>query len=146
MAQGRNEPCSCGSGKKFKKCCGVPKEDHTESALRVGRVAALLFVAVAVVAAGRSFLGAGESGAVDEVERVWSMEHGHWHAAGTSEDGSDVAPVGKVWNSEHGHWHDAPVLQRGKLTDTAMDEGLKLRLEDAARDLGQELGEEIDAD
>ena len=20
---GRNEPCSCGSGKKFKKCCGV---------------------------------------------------------------------------------------------------------------------------
>ena len=20
--QGRNEPCSCGSGKKFKKCCG----------------------------------------------------------------------------------------------------------------------------
>lgn len=21
--QGRNDPCSCGSGKKFKKCCGV---------------------------------------------------------------------------------------------------------------------------
>ena len=20
---GRNDPCSCGSGKKFKKCCGV---------------------------------------------------------------------------------------------------------------------------
>jgi uncharacterized protein YchJ len=20
--QGRNEPCNCGSGKKFKKCCG----------------------------------------------------------------------------------------------------------------------------
>jgi preprotein translocase subunit SecA len=20
---GRNEPCPCGSGKKFKKCCGV---------------------------------------------------------------------------------------------------------------------------
>ncbi len=22
-APGRNEPCSCGSGKKFKKCCGA---------------------------------------------------------------------------------------------------------------------------
>lgn len=22
---GRNEPCPCGSGKKYKKCCGVPK-------------------------------------------------------------------------------------------------------------------------
>jgi len=22
---GRNDPCSCGSGKKYKKCCGKPK-------------------------------------------------------------------------------------------------------------------------
>ncbi|MDX1503354.1 MAG: SEC-C metal-binding domain-containing protein [Thermoanaerobaculia bacterium] len=21
---GRNEPCPCGSGKKYKKCCGAP--------------------------------------------------------------------------------------------------------------------------
>ena len=25
---GRNEPCTCGSGKKFKKCCGAPSELH----------------------------------------------------------------------------------------------------------------------
>jgi len=25
---GRNEPCPCGSGKKFKKCCGMPSELH----------------------------------------------------------------------------------------------------------------------
>lgn len=25
---GRNEPCPCGSGKKFKKCCGAPAELH----------------------------------------------------------------------------------------------------------------------
>jgi len=25
---GRNEPCPCGSGKKFKKCCGAPSELH----------------------------------------------------------------------------------------------------------------------
>lgn len=25
---GRNDPCSCGSGKKFKKCCGAPERLH----------------------------------------------------------------------------------------------------------------------
>ncbi len=25
---GRNEPCPCGSGKKFKKCCGAPSALH----------------------------------------------------------------------------------------------------------------------
>ena len=25
---GRNEPCPCGSGKKFKKCCGMPAQLH----------------------------------------------------------------------------------------------------------------------
>jgi uncharacterized protein len=25
---GRNEPCPCGSGKKFKKCCGSPIDLH----------------------------------------------------------------------------------------------------------------------
>ncbi len=25
---GRNEPCPCGSGKKFKKCCGAPSDLH----------------------------------------------------------------------------------------------------------------------
>ncbi|MEN6337415.1 MAG: SEC-C metal-binding domain-containing protein [Phycisphaerales bacterium] len=25
---GRNEPCPCGSGKKYKKCCGQPSQDH----------------------------------------------------------------------------------------------------------------------
>lgn len=29
---GRNDPCPCGSGKKFKKCCGVQKKMHMRSA------------------------------------------------------------------------------------------------------------------
>jgi hypothetical protein len=28
---GRNEPCPCGSGKKYKKCCGRATQDHAES-------------------------------------------------------------------------------------------------------------------
>lgn len=29
---GRNDPCPCGSGKKFKKCCGKEKKLSTRSA------------------------------------------------------------------------------------------------------------------
>ncbi len=29
---GRNDPCPCGSGKKFKKCCGVQKKMNMRSA------------------------------------------------------------------------------------------------------------------
>ena len=25
---GRNDPCPCGSGKKFKQCCGAPERLH----------------------------------------------------------------------------------------------------------------------
>jgi len=25
---GRNDPCPCGSGKKFKQCCGAPGNLH----------------------------------------------------------------------------------------------------------------------
>jgi len=32
MDIGRNEPCPCGSGKKFKRCCGAPKSDPLELA------------------------------------------------------------------------------------------------------------------
>ncbi|MBS2967603.1 SEC-C domain-containing protein [Metabacillus sp. KIGAM252] len=29
-AIGRNEPCKCGSGKKFKKCCGLSNNKRME--------------------------------------------------------------------------------------------------------------------
>ena len=53
MKTGRNEPCPCGSGKKFKKCCGlaavevtaaatdapaVPTEPATPAAPKAGRL------------------------------------------------------------------------------------------------------------
>ena len=28
MEVGRNDPCPCGSGKKFKRCCRMTKGDH----------------------------------------------------------------------------------------------------------------------
>jgi hypothetical protein len=37
MDIGRNEPCPCGSGKKYKRCCGVPHVDALEAAASVLR-------------------------------------------------------------------------------------------------------------
>jgi hypothetical protein len=31
---GRNDPCGCGSGKKYKKCCGAPKGEVTSVRLK----------------------------------------------------------------------------------------------------------------
>jgi len=32
---GRNAPCPCGSGQKFKKCCGVPDWGEPPAGVRV---------------------------------------------------------------------------------------------------------------
>ena len=39
MDIGRNEPCPCGSGKKYKRCCGAPKTDPLELAAGAVRAA-----------------------------------------------------------------------------------------------------------
>ncbi len=78
MAQiGRNQPCPCGSGLKYKKCCAL-KQDNTSWPLRI--VAAV--VAVFLVGGLVVFLTS-----IDDYDpnvsstagRVWSEEHGHWH-------------------------------------------------------------------
>lgn len=35
---GRNDPCPCGSGKKFKKCCGAPTIDYDPPTLDPGKI------------------------------------------------------------------------------------------------------------
>lgn len=43
MSAGRNDPCPCGSGKKFKRCCGVPRPDPlAEAAARTRAMQELL--------------------------------------------------------------------------------------------------------
>lgn len=38
MKIGRNEPCPCGSGIKFKKCCNDPKKFHQATPEKVGSI------------------------------------------------------------------------------------------------------------
>jgi hypothetical protein len=69
---GRNDPCPCGSGKKFKRCHGVEGAGSGASRLMLlavaGAMLAALIVGIASFTGDRSTTG-----------RVWSAEHGHWH-------------------------------------------------------------------
>ena len=74
---GRNQPCSCGSGRKYKKCCAL-KREKTPIGLRI--VAAV--VAVFLIGGLVVFLtniDDHDFSANATAGRVWSEEHGHWH-------------------------------------------------------------------
>ncbi len=112
-AVGRNEPCPCGSGLKFKRCCIGASVAEEEDASGFWLWAAL--GAAVLIGGGIAMQRLVESGSSDEPERVWSEEHGHWHivgepghsyAAQPRSEAPGAAPPGKVWSEEHGHWHD----------------------------------------
>jgi hypothetical protein len=73
MATGRNEPCPCGSGKKFKACCAGKSADSTSSRLIIAAIAAVVLVAI-IAMMSNSREGSAPA-------RVWSPEHGHYHDA-----------------------------------------------------------------
>jgi hypothetical protein len=87
---GRNDPCQCGSGKKYKNCCGAKSSVGNRTLLIGGGV---VLVALAIWF-GRGILGGGGSGP------------------------PGPAPPGKVWSTEHGHWHDAQPVDGGQPAGT----------------------------
>ena len=101
---GRNELCHCGSGKKFKRCCGAVDLAAEDVSSRFFGVAAvlvgLMLLGGAAVFARAFFFDDLATGG----KKVWSPEHGHYHTEGGSE-ASGGGP-GKVWNEAHGHYHD----------------------------------------
>ena len=68
---GRNDPCPCESGKKFKQCCAVKKTEMSPLLLVV-LVAGAILAVVVIVTSVRQSSGSGQ---------VWSAEHGHYHDA-----------------------------------------------------------------
>lgn len=69
--QGRNDPCECGSGKKFKKCHGAQPESAVQSRVLILTVGA--FVLAAVIVGVMSFSSS------NSAVRVWDPAHGHYH-------------------------------------------------------------------
>ena len=77
MSIGRNEPCPCGSGRKYKKCCLDKKATrpvYYTLLLAFGGVI-LLVCLVLVVKSIRNF----EPG--NGAKQIWSEDHQHWHQA-----------------------------------------------------------------
>ena len=70
---GRNDPCSCGSGKKFKKCHGAEPATSRQSRMLLiivgGAVLAALAAVATLVTSERPRTGT----------RVWDPAHGHYH-------------------------------------------------------------------
>jgi len=89
---GRNELCSCGSGKKYKRCCGSVDLDTEDAAGRFFQVAALL---VGVMLLGGTAVFARAFFFDDSAKKVWSPEHGHYHTVGGSESAKAENGVGE---------------------------------------------------
>lgn len=68
---GRNEPCPCGSGLKYKQCCLQRDQGMTTRSRLLALIIGVVLVAGAIVALTWD--------SDTEQRRVWSEEHGHWH-------------------------------------------------------------------
>ena len=68
---GRNDLCSCGSGKKFKKCHGIKTESQYQSKVLMIVVGGAVIAALAAVVAQVTTERRGGA------ERVWDPVHGH---------------------------------------------------------------------
>lgn len=73
---GRNSPCPCGSGKKYKQCCGLAGAGTRGSGRWI-----VFAVGVALLLGALGFMRALSTDTAIEARpgRVWSSEHGHWH-------------------------------------------------------------------
>jgi hypothetical protein len=129
---GRNEPCTCGSGKKYKACCGAKLEREVAAVVAPRRSP----FPWSIVALGVVVLGMGVYAAIQlsQPEKVNTdatavtapgippmpmpkIEFAPQNGAAPVLPGATPpltftpqppgeVPPGKVWSTEHGHWHD----------------------------------------
>ena len=78
-AIGRNEPCPCGSGKKYKRCCLLKSQQMSwKTRAAISGLVLMLLISVFVILTSLDEIGQGGS-AVCPAGQVWSPEHGHCH-------------------------------------------------------------------
>lgn len=90
---GRNDPCHCGSGKKYKNChmnSETSKRGMSKAFMMVGLLLAILAIGIigylvntnkAIEAQGNGFKPSPPPAGEAPPGKVWSYEHGHWHDA-----------------------------------------------------------------
>ena len=77
MEVGRNDPCPCGSGLKYKKCCQGKQQTWS-----VGAVLVLVVLGLVFIVGGYALwvnLTSPDAPRAVQRQRVWSQEHGHYH-------------------------------------------------------------------
>jgi hypothetical protein len=75
-ALGRNSPCPCGSGRKFKHCCARKRNGlPLVSRLSLLALAVILFGGLIYFVASLDEFATPSAGP----QRVWSEAHQHWH-------------------------------------------------------------------
>lgn len=73
---GRNDPCHCGSGKKYKNCC--QGKDASSFMSKSGMIATLIVIIAGLVIVGYAL--SGDGGQPDCPHgTVWSDAHQHCH-------------------------------------------------------------------
>ena len=130
----RNEPCDCGSGKKYKLCHGKLEKGFNQQWIIIATIGTIFFLLFFILSdsstststnlpplPSRPVGNASNQQPAGEAPpgKVWSPEHGHWHDINTNIPPTSLpknnnlkqqppgeAPPGKVWSAEHGHWHD----------------------------------------
>ena len=77
VAAGRNDPCPCGSGKKYKKCCAAKMQRREQQRGRTMMYFVLALMIGAIIAGIASYRETSYS--TGGAGRVWSPEHQHYH-------------------------------------------------------------------
>ncbi|MBL8858590.1 MAG: SEC-C domain-containing protein [Planctomycetes bacterium] len=109
---GRNEPCPCGSGKKYKACCEGRVDVVAEAQRSPWSVVILVVVAIAITGVlVMKFMRPKEEApaTVNTAAPIATPPVTlNTPSMGTLAAPPGPPPPGKVWSAEHGHWHDAP--------------------------------------
>jgi hypothetical protein len=117
IKQGRNDPCHCGSGKKFKVCHGRAAKSFNQQWVIAGIIGGI-FLLFFFMDSGTSTTTLNTSIPTSVIPRVNAGSA--WHniptnpasaVPGVSPNLSQPqppgeTPPGKVWSPDHGHWHD----------------------------------------
>jgi hypothetical protein len=131
---GRNDPCACGSGRKYKHCCERKQIEREKLRDSIGKgvfyVLGPLFVVMLCVMAITSLRGGSDS---DEPPKVWSAAHNHWHYRMPDGKELEVKP-GMVWSPEQKAFVDAAPLTGAARKRTTTD--LNQRLHDTEANVG----------
>ncbi|WKV12617.1 SEC-C metal-binding domain-containing protein [Marivirga harenae] len=91
---GRNEPCHCGSGKKYKNCHMGKESSGINNNKNLMYIA--IFVVILAIAGFSVYYNSQQTAPVNT----------NSSRQGLTPPPAGEAPPGKVWSAEHGHWHD----------------------------------------